>query len=376
MISWNLKTRTYQPIGLDIGYHSIKMIQLAIEKDRVCVIAADKVHIDPEIIDDDKEREKFTVTAIEQMLQRNSFQGSDIVFALPNDKLKITSIRVARANSEDIEQVMKKEASKRFGLNSDDDVINYMFAGNVQNSGELKGEWILLAVDGETVRNYIGMLERLQLKPVAIDAIPCALFRSFKKLHKQQQDQERTELLVDVGSRSTTIVFGRGGSIGFIKQIPIGGRKFNQEVAQKLGIDVKKAEALRATLRNEKLSKVEQQLPAPRPNARVKSSIDASTRQIMVDAISSVAEQLAKEISMCLKYYTVTFRGKRMEQLVLSGGEAYENILANIFKRQLTMDIELAQPLKSCDMTNTNLDNENSESLSEWALAVGLSLKD
>ena len=51
MISWDLKARGYRPIGLDIGHDSIKMIQLAIKKDCISVVAADKVRSEPNITD-------------------------------------------------------------------------------------------------------------------------------------------------------------------------------------------------------------------------------------------------------------------------------------------------------------------------------------
>jgi type IV pilus assembly protein PilM len=95
----------------------------------------------------------------------------------------------------------------------------------------------------------------------------------------------------------------------------------------------------------------------------------------MVDAIGAAAEELAKEISLCLRYYTVTFRGKRVEQAVFSGGEAYERILLNVLRRHLTVEIEVAQPLKGLNITNVNFDDDKRGLLCEWAVAVGLGLK-
>jgi len=104
------------------------------------------------------------------------------------------------------------------------------------------------------------------------------------------------------------------------------------------------------------------------------NALDTSTQQVMVDAIGAAAEELAKEISLCLRYYTVTFRGKLVERAVFSGGEAYERILLNVLRRHLTAKVEVAQPLKGLDITNVNFDN-NRRLLCEWAVAVGLSLK-
>ena len=234
---------------------------------------------------------------------------------------------------------------------------------------------ILFAADNETIKNHIEILEEAQLRPVAIDTIPCALLRSFERSLRRQEDREHTVVFVDVGSRFTTVVFGRGGEISFVKQIPIGGEKFNREIAAKLGVSISEAEMLRGKLRTERATDAVKGLWTTSRDSTKQDSLDASTRQVMVDAISAAAEELAREISLCFRYYTVTFRGKRVERAVFTGGEAYENILLNVLRRQLTVEIEVAQPLKGFDMTNVNFDSDRRGLLCEWAVAVGLSLK-
>ena len=375
MISWKLKTRGQRPIGLDIGHNSIKMIQLAVNEGHISILAADKVHIDAGINGDGEERRSFVISAIKQMLTEGNFRGRNVVSCLPSDRLKITSLRLAEAETQEIEQVLRKEVGQRFGLDPDKDTINYVLAGNVQQGDEIKNELILFAADDETIKNHIGMLEEAQLRPVAIDTIPCALFRSFERSLRRQEDREHTVVFVDVGSRFTTVVFGRGGEISFVKQIPIGGEKFNREIAAKLGISINEAETLRGKLRMERADAEPYFQGTPAQNTANEGRLDASTRQVMVDAISAVAEELAREISLCFRYYTVTFRGKRVERAVFAGGEAYEGILLNVLKRQLAVEIEVAQPLRGFDMMNVNFDSDRRGLLCEWAVAVGLSLK-
>jgi type IV pilus assembly protein PilM len=376
MISWNLKFRNYRPIGLDIGHHSIKMIQLATNKGAMSVIAASEVRIVPEMNSNEQKRNAFIVSAITQMLDSGHFHGHDVVSALPNDYLKVINLRTAKDNTESIDEVLRKEASQRVGFNSKGDVINYILAGEVQNSGDIKNEWVLFVAPDEALRNHIAMLEQAHLHPVSIDAVPCALFRSFERFKRRQDDQERSELFVDVGSKFTTVVLVRGDGISFIKQISIGGENFNREIAARLGINIKEAETLRETLRDEKMAMVKDKgLSVSAADSPVQSSIDASTRQVIVDSVNAVAEELAREISLCIKYYVVTFRGKRIEQIVLCGGEAYEGILVNVLKRQLATEICIAQPLKGFDMMDVDFGRDKREWLCEWAVAVGLGLK-
>ena len=381
MISWKLKNRNLQPIGLDIGHNSIKMIQLSMDDGHIRVSAADKTRIAPDINGDEQERREFVISAVKQMLAEGNFRGKDVISCLPNDKLKITSLRLVETEAEEIEQVLREEVAQRFGLNPDVDAVNYVVAGNVQQGDEMKNELVLFVADNETIRSHIEMVEQMGLRPAAIDAVPCALFRSFERSLRRQEDKEQTVVFVDVGSWFTTVVFGRGGQISFVKQIPIGGDKFNRQVAAKLGVSISEAEILRERLRNERAA---DSSSAGVENGRWASGtdsvnggggLDASTRQVMVDAIGAVAEELAREISLCFKYYTVTFRGKRVERAVLAGGEAYENILLNVLRRQLTVEIETSQPLRGFDMMNVNFESDKRGLLCEWAVAVGLGLK-
>ena len=399
MESWTLTTQSHQPIGLDIGHHSIKMIQLVMNGERIKVLAADKVRIDSGIDGDAAERKSFIISAVKQMLANGKFRGKDVVTCLPNDSLRITSLRLAEAADDEIEQNLRKEAAQRFGLDPDKDSVDYMLAGSVQQEDEVKNEWILFAADSETIKNHIEMLEQIHLNPVAIDTVPCALFRSFERLLRRQADKERTVVFVDVGSRFTTVVFGRGEEINFVKQIPVGGEKFNKEIAAKLGIGLNDAEMLRNMLRMEKPAPAgdvpiggekslanpvrpeglngadDQNQPVAVPVVAGSGELDASTRQAVVDTVGAIAEELAREISLCFRYYTVTFRGRHVDRVIFAGGEAYENILLNVLRRQLAVDVEVAQPLRGFDMTNVNFDGNRQSSLCEWAVAVGLGLK-
>ena len=379
MISWDLKTRCLRPIGLDIGHNSIKMIQLLMNGEQISVIAAQKARIDPSINGDGQKRRSFVISAIRRMLEKGNFHRRNVISCLPNDGLKITSLRLAEAQSDEIEETLKKEASQRFGLDPDKDAMKYVVAGNVHQGDEIKNELILFAADDETVKSHIEMLEEAGLRPVSIDTIPCALFRSFERSLRRQEDKEHTVVFVDVGNQFTTVVFGRGGEISFVKQIPVGGNRFNEEIAAKLGIDISEAEMLREALQMEK------SLCRPKPGleeqatAENEQKLDASTRQTIVDVVSAVAEELTREISLCLRYYTVTFRGKRVGRAFFTGGGAYEYILLDVLKRQLAVEVEVAQPLKGFNMSserkNLNFDSDRRGLLCEWTVAVGLSLK-
>jgi len=379
MVSWGLKTRGLRPIGLDIGHNSIKAIQLVVNGGRISVFAADEARIEPGVNSDEQARRSFVISAIKRMLAQGNFRGRDVISCVPSGKLKITSLRLSEAEKGAIEQALRKEVAQRFGLDPNDDAIDYVAAGHVRQGDELKSELIVFATDNQTIKDHIAMLEEAELKPVAIDTIPCALFRSFERSLRRQEDRELTVVFVDVGSRFTTVVFGRGGEISFVKQIPIGGERFVQQVAAKLGISISEAEMLRESLRMESGFSSLKPDAEDGPSQEDERNMDASTRGAVSDAVTSVAEDLAREVALCLRYYTVTFRGKRVERAVFAGGGAYEDILLNVLRRQLAVEIEVAEPLRGFGFSSgrgkVSFYANRRGLLCEWAVAVGLSLK-
>lgn len=358
MRTWNCITGNakVQPIGLDIGHNSLKMAQLALTEDHVRVLAARRALLNIDRIDDGQARERALIAAIRRMLADNPFRGRQVVSAIPIDALKITSLRLSEAEMPQADKILRKEAAERFGLDSRTDAINYIHAGSVRQGDVVKDEYILFAADSETIGSHIRILEEAGLTPVSIDVPPCALFRSFERTMRRHADREQTIIFIDVGYRSTTVVFGRSSEICLVKQIPNGIGQFTEEVASSLGIAVADAESLRMRLLRDE-------------------PVDAATRRPVVDALNVRAEQLAGEISLCLRYYTVTFRGKRVERAIVAGGGAYEPVLRDVLRRHLSVEVEIAEPLRGFDLAHGAIDDSHGTGFADLALAVGLSLK-
>lgn len=353
---WITTNRKIQPIGLDIGHSSLKLVQLVLHEDRPKVLAARRVPVGTGAGCDPREQDRAVVTALRRVLADGQFRGRHVVSALPIDKIRITSLRLAETETDQVDKVLRREAADRFDLDPAKDAIDYLLAGTVRQGDEVKNEYILFAIDNETVDAHIRLLEEAGLIPTALDAPPCALFRAFDRTMRRQEDRERTIIFIDVGYRYTTVVFGRGGEICFIKQIAIGMAQFNDEVASVLGLPAPEAESFRLRLQKEE-------------------SLDAATRRLLVDALNVTAEQLAGEVSLCLRYYTVTFRGKPVERAVLAGGGASEQVLRDVLRRHLSVEVEVAEPLRGFELERDRIDIGGANGFADLALAVGLSLK-
>ena len=168
-------------------------------------------------------------------------------------------------------------------------------------------------------------------------------------------------VLVDIGARRSQVVIGRGREISFIKPIDIGGFHFHEAVSRKLGITMEEAESLRRRL----IETGEPVDPAARRDP---------VRQAVFDATRSPMEELGREISLCLRYYSVTFRGHRPTKLRLIGGEACDPQLQSLLNAALVIPVEIGRPLFSVN-TSRMKPSDRRGSMCEWALALGLSLR-
>ncbi len=216
---------------------------------------------------------------------------------------------------------------------------------------------IVLASKNTDVDEYVQQLHQSGVQVVSLDTEITALFRTFEKFIRRNDDQQEVQVLVDIGARQTQVIIGKGRDISFYKPVDIGGLHLLDAVSRKLGITIEEAKALRQRL-------LEAGVAARRD----------PVRQAVFDATRGVAEELGRELAMCLRYYSVTFRGHRPVRVRIAGGEAADPQLHAIFKSILSIPVEPARPLFSVD-TSAMRASERQGTMSQWAVAMGLSLR-
>lgn len=347
-----------RPIGLDIGHTMIKMIQLSRAGDSWRVDAAQEAELDSHLECGSEPWREAVVQTVRRLYQEGGFVGRGTVSCLSGDILKIKSMRMESVDEVQIERFITEEVAPRFGLDAEQDEIRYTVAGNVYQGEEIKNEVIFFGIDRQRLAEHITMIEQAELEPIAIDTVPGALFRSFQATLRRREDQDVVNVFVDLGFKYTTVIIGRGQEMAFIKQIPLAGRQFNEQVAARLNLSVEEAARLRMRLLD-----------------AAADGIDPATAAAVRDAMSHSVEELAHEISLCFKYYAVTFRGRRPSEAVFAGGEAYESSLLDALRRHLGVEIRIAEPLRGFDLAGARFDRRCHPQLCEWTIAVGLALK-
>ncbi len=351
--------RKVLPIGIDVGASRAKLVQLAASGSKYSVIACAKVDLPNLSGMTAAAREEALLGRITEKLKSGRFRGSDCISALAAAEVAIRNVRVPCVDAEELERVVRDEAKNKFSFNLAEATLNYLVAGEVHHGEDKRLEVILFAAENQALEAHVARLRRMKLNPVSLDVPQCAMFRTFERYLRRKADENEVNVFIDMGG-ITTVVITRGRDVLFIKNLSRGGVSFNESVSARLGLTSEEAAALRL-----KLSR----------SSNADETTDSATRQAVLDALRPEIDELAEEISKCLRYHSVTFRGARPECLTFVGGETHEGSIPALLGERLGLPVVIGQPFRGLDTANLGSDVDRRGMLSEWTVAFGLSLK-
>ena len=351
-----------QPIGIDIGFDSIKMLQLEAVGQSLAVVAAARQQFPEEVRTQPELRMPLAVDMIRKMLRQGGFVGREIVTSLPREIVHVKNLRLPMIPPHELAGAVEFEARNIFTFDTDKAHVDYCVAGEVRQGAEVRQELIVLAARNEDVNDFLEQLHRSGAIVASLDVEPFALYRTVERFIRRREDEADVHVLLDVGARRSQVVIGRGREISFLKPIDIGSRHMLEAVSAKLGITVEEARALR------------RRLAEAGPADPAEAAKSDPVRQAVFDASRSIMEDLGREISLCLRYFSVTFRGQRPDKVRLIGGEASDPQLQAVLNTALPIPVETSRPLFSVDTSRMKpLDRRGM--MCEWTLALGLGLR-
>ncbi len=353
MSIWDWTRRCGGPIGVDMGTTGLRMVQLSQDGSRLVALGRREL---PAADDGGKffspDRCDAIVSAIGSLRQQFPFRGRRAVVVLNDRQLYIQNIRIPRVSELPLRDLVRQEAAARLPFPIDEAEIRYLNAGEVRQGDRLHRELIVFATPRQVLDDIVMLFDRAGLQVSAMDVEPGALVRAFAHEYRRDEDVATRSLLVHVGSSRTAVLVVDGRQPLLIKYIPVGGCQFDQAVAKHLGIELRAAISLRRHHGDRR---------ADRRDPEVTKTVDESTRPVV--------EKLISELSMCCRYYSVTFRGAPLTRLVIGGGEASESLAQTIANR-LSLPGAASRPFRHVE-TRSPI-----EDAAGWDVAVGAALRE
>ncbi len=157
-------------------------------------------------------------------MEGRRFRGREAVLCLGANNLFVQNIRVAQASGDELTRIVHFEAVGRLPFSREEAEIRYLDADNIRQGDSIRREVILMACHKPMVERLLAAAEHAGLQPVAVDAEPVAMLRSYSRQFRRDEDQQRRTMFVNIGASNTLVVIACGMEAVFIKYLDIGGR--------------------------------------------------------------------------------------------------------------------------------------------------------
>jgi len=349
------------PIGVDFGARFVRAAQVAWAGDRWRVTAAGARALPADLPADGADRLKGQAEALIHILESGRFSGRKVVSALPSSVVQYKNLRLPPMPPSELRTAVEWEAADRLKLGHNYQV-DYFDAGEVRQGEELRQEVILLAAPASAIEEHVAMLIECGLEPAAIDATPGALARWAAS---GSADAEEVRLVLDLGASGSNVLICRHGRVMFFKRLELGGRQIEDAIAKQMNIPLTEACQIVAQRAGDQSSE------AP----LVGSTRREGAAQAINDAVRPVLTDLAREVGLCLRYHSVTFRGHRPQVGIVTGGGAVDPLLPQVLAQETALALRSAEAAVPVDWSQVDPSVLALSPATAWPAALGLALR-
>ena len=353
-------------IGLDIGKFSIKLIELEKSNDSISVKNIGKKNLFDDLnkFDHDKISKSQIKACIEDLCNQMKIKPKkikNITSSLSGKLIDVRQISTLEMPDHELSVSLELEAKKHVPLDGTDAIIDYHLLGS--NNEKLDQINLILST---TTKNIISehaeLLKNCKIKPGVFDADPIAISNIHQ--YSNELSEQGSDVLVNIGNSSTTIVVWGKNSSFFTREIEIAGDRINKELIRKYNFDYLSAE-------NKKIENGIKSLDEDKENDEVSeesSEVDTMPGGIMIEE-KTIFNELVDEIRKTLRFYMKNNNNSFFNTFYITGGGALLPGLDEFITNNLNVKVELLDPFKKINNSN-KVDNPF-----EFSVALGLALR-
>jgi len=222
-------------ISIDLGAQSISMgifgagpnDQLILER-----FASTDLLADPS---SDSTRLEQSETAISDLSKNLRVKKKPVRYAVSSHAVFTRFAKLPPLDASQLEQIVGFEAQQQVPFPIEEAVWDYQTLGE---EGDIDVEVVLVAIKSGDLEKIDSVVRDNGLTTQNVDLAPIALYNAFRYNYP---DVEDCVLLIDVGAKSTNLIYVEGRKI-FVRIVNVGGREITQAVAKEFGIPFQEAE--------------------------------------------------------------------------------------------------------------------------------------
>lgn len=314
-----------QLVGIDIGSHSIKVVEIDGSKKGMLLKNFGMIELPPEAIVEGSIKEMEIVSsALKNLLDNLKIKNKNVATSISGYSVIVKKITTSRKEEAELEKTIQGEAEQYIPFDINDVNLDFQIlpSGEEGSEGEEKENMmdvLLVAAKKDIVEEYISLLHLSELNPMVLDIDAFALQNAFEI---STHEQKGCHALVNIGAQQLTINVVKDGVSIFTRDSSYGGSQITGEIQGKLDIPFQEAEMIKLGVK----------------------PMEKGQRQTVETAFSSNVSRWAQEIKRALDFVATTFMDVKVENILLSGGSSLIPGFTKYLGLETRLKVEMLNP--------------------------------
>ncbi len=339
-------------VGLDIGSHSIKVVQLTGSSKAVTLSSYAIQELSPgTIVDGEVVNREHLIDTVHDVVRQAGIKTSsrNIHSAVSGRSVIVRRIPMEKMSEHEARQAIQWEAEQHIPFRIDEVSLDFKIINPEISPGQM--EVLLVAAKKEVVDLHRGILQGAGLRPSTIELEQFSLQRVYQHAYRPKGDECVT--ILNIGAEITNMVVVREGLPSFNRDLSIGGSRFVEALQRSLGFEYDVA-----------LGVLKGNVP------------DGVSAEEVHTAIGRVIEELSTSIRRSFITFQASGENTRIDKMYISGGCSLMPGLATILSEQHGLPVEHFQPFRNITVPETVINDENLDSMGAvLAVSIGLALR-
>lgn len=304
-------------IGLDIGSHSVKAVEI-VNTFKSYEIANFYENVIPQI--DEVPPDAVIPACMEQLFKENNLEADRIVTAMPGQYISSRILSFNFSDAKKIETAIYAEIEDIVPFNLDEMIIDH------QILGEVGGKTIaLVAMTRKNfLKSFLEHLQRLEIDPKLIDIDSLSFYNLTPYICG---NTEKVTAVVDIGHEKTSVCIINNGILRMFRSINLGGKYITEFLARDMEVDFNQAQLFKHRV---------SQVFCEEDRGQSLNEEDYA----IAERITLAANTLVKELGRTL-YAFKTADEQAVSTIYLSGGTSRTRNLNRYLEDHLELEVKM-----------------------------------
>jgi type IV pilus assembly protein PilM len=317
-------------ITLDIGTCTAKLAEFQVTGGQLMLL---RLGVRELGLDPNKEENRFpsVADAVRQLMAETGTKPGIANISVSGQSVFIRYVKLPPVDAAQVKEVIGFEAQQNVPFPIHEVVWDYQLTAGRTATGEC--EAIIVAMKADLLETENRAAETAGLRTKVIDVSPLALYNAFRYNYGIPAE---TTLLIDMGARTTNLLFVEGGHL-YTRGIPIAGNMLSQNIGNELQEPFAAAETLKKGKGFVHLGGAYAD-PDDRDAARISK------------LIRSTFTRLHNELNRSISFYRSQQGGSAPKRILLTGGTSQLPYVDVFLGEKLNLPVEFFNPFRNVAM--------------------------